>query len=86
MRVVKMEKEHRALLIAQVQVYLHEELDCDIGNLAAESLLDFVLKQAGAVVYNQAITDAHKVLSQQMERAEEELYALEQPMEFFRRD
>jgi len=49
-----------------------------IGELAAGNLLDFMLKQLGPIIYNQAISDARTVVMQQMERVEEEIYALEQ--------
>jgi uncharacterized protein (DUF2164 family) len=38
--------------------YLVENFDAESGDLKAKLLLDFCLQEIGAVVYNQAITDA----------------------------
>jgi uncharacterized protein (DUF2164 family) len=45
-----------------------------------------MIKQLGPIIYNQAIHDARTVVMQQMERMEEEIYALEQPLKLLKRD
>lgn len=76
MAVLKLPKEVREDLGARVQVYIREELDVTIGNLAAENLLFFVLEHVGSYVYNQALEDARFTARQQMERLDEELEVL----------
>ena len=45
-------------LIASLKRYVAENFDQDIGDLKAGLLLDYVLKEIGPSVYNQAIADA----------------------------
>ena len=40
--------------------YVAENLERDIGDLKADGLLDFFLKEIGPTVYNQAIADAQQ--------------------------
>ena len=50
--------EAEAQTLASLKRYFREELDQDIGDLKAKLLLDYLLKEVGPVVYNQAISDA----------------------------
>ncbi len=78
---LKIPKEEKTLLVRDFQDYLDDTLDEPVGNLAAEIMLDFVLRLVAPYVYNQAIADARKVLQQQMMRADDELSYLEQPID-----
>ena len=66
-------KENRTTSVQEIQAYFQKELDEDIGNLAAEFLLDFILEKIGPVIYNQAIEDAHTLMHQHVD----ELYSLQ---------
>ena len=80
MIVWKITREHKQFLVNKIQTYFDAEMSESIGELAAGNLLDFMLKQLGPTIYNQAISDAQIVVKQQMERVEEEIYALGQPV------
>ena len=43
-----------------IQRYVAENLEQDIGDLKADALLDYFLKEIGPTVYNQAIADAQQ--------------------------
>jgi uncharacterized protein (DUF2164 family) len=45
-------------LLASIKRYFAEHLEQDIGDLKASMLLDYVLKEIGPTIYNQAIVDA----------------------------
>lgn len=45
-------------LIVSIKRYAAENLDEEIGDLKAGLLLDYVLKEIGPAIYNQAIADA----------------------------
>ena len=47
-------------LQASIKRFTAEHLDEEIGDLKAALFLDFCLAEVGAVVYNQAVTDAQK--------------------------
>jgi uncharacterized protein (DUF2164 family) len=82
----KISREHKELLVGTIQSYFEVEMSEKIGELATGNLLDFMMKQLGPIIYNQAISDARTVVMQQMERVEEEIYALEQPLELPKRN
>ena len=44
--------------IVSIQRYFAENMDDEIGNLAAGALLGFFLKAVGPLVYNKAVADA----------------------------
>jgi uncharacterized protein (DUF2164 family) len=45
-------------ILASLTRYAAENLDQEIGDLKAGLLLDYVLKEIGPTIYNQAIADA----------------------------
>jgi len=76
--VLKIPREYKHSLVNEIQSYFETERSEKIGDLAAENFLEFMIKQLGPVIYNQAIKDCRAVVMQQMERVEDEIYALEQ--------
>jgi uncharacterized protein (DUF2164 family) len=52
--------ESSELIIASIKRYVSENLDQDIGDLKAGSLLDYFLREIGPTVYNKAIADAQE--------------------------
>lgn len=76
-----MPREQKEQLLNLIQSYFETERSETIGELAAGNLLAFMIKHLGPIIYNQAIRDAGAVVMQQMERVEEEIHALEQPLE-----
>lgn len=80
MNITKIPRDHKEQLIDRVQQYFEAELDGPIGNLAAEQLIDFMTKQLGPILYNQAIHDARQVIVERFQSMEDELYALERPL------
>lgn len=77
---LKIPKEQKMQIVSLVQQYFREERDEEIGNLAAEFLIDFMLKQTGPFIYNQAVEDVQSVLNQKMAALEEDVYALKMPI------
>jgi uncharacterized protein (DUF2164 family) len=73
MAVINFSKELKKQAIDDIKRYFLENREEDIGQLAAELLLAFMLEKVGAVIYNQAIRDAHTFMSEKVE----DLYALE---------
>jgi uncharacterized protein (DUF2164 family) len=46
--------------MASIKRYAREELDLDLGDLKAGAILEFVLREIGPTVYNQAVADAQR--------------------------
>jgi len=55
---IKLPPETVKQLQASIKRYFSEELEQDIGDLKAGMVLDYVVKEVGPSVYNQAISDA----------------------------
>lgn len=55
---IKLNEEAEKHAIDALKTYVREHSDWDMGDLAAELMLEFVLKEIGPIVYNQAISDA----------------------------
>ncbi len=55
---IKLEKDVHAYLIGSIKQFFLKELDEEIGDLKAERVLDFFVKEMGPSVYNRAIADA----------------------------
>ena len=52
--------------IASIRRYVADELDQDIGDLKADSVLDFFLKEIAPTIYNGAIADAQTYLRERV--------------------
>jgi uncharacterized protein (DUF2164 family) len=50
--------EARKQALASIRRYFDEELEQDIGDLKAQMVLDFILKEIAPSIYNNAIGDA----------------------------
>lgn len=59
---IVLKKEMRDELIRSIQRYFDVQMDEEIGNLAAGSLLGFMLEEIGPVIYNQAVADVQQHL------------------------
>lgn len=60
--------------IASIQRYFAENMEEDIGNLAAGALLGFFLKEIGPLVYNKAVADAQARLQVRVMELDVEVY------------
>ncbi|MCZ8520999.1 MULTISPECIES: DUF2164 domain-containing protein [Paenibacillus] len=85
MFIVKLPKDQKDQLIQRVQAYFEEERGEEIGDLAAEFLLDYMIKELGPFMYNAAIQDVVKVVGEKMTALEEDLHAMEKPVNSKRR-
>lgn len=73
---LKLPKEQKELLIQRVQAYFIDEREEELGDLAAEFLLDHMITLLGPVIYNQAIEEALAVIEQRNAALEEDLHAI----------
>ncbi|RJG20726.1 DUF2164 domain-containing protein [Massilia cavernae] len=60
--------------IGSIQRYFAENMDEPIGSLEAGSLLSFILKEIGPLVYNKAIADAQARLQERVAELDVEVY------------
>ena len=67
----------RKQAIASLKRYFDEVLDDDIGDLKADMMLDFILKEIAPTVYNQAIVEAQKYMQERVTDMDSTLFAAE---------
>lgn len=74
---IKLPKEQKDAIVRRLQAFFEEERSESIGSLAAEQILDFMLKEIGPYVYNKAISDVRIMMDQKLTQIEDDLYAME---------
>ncbi len=55
---IRLEKETHKQLVLSIKQFFAKHMDDEIGDMKAERVLEFCLKEIGPSVYNQAIADA----------------------------
>jgi len=60
---VTLDAQTEEYLLSSIRRFFADELDDDIGDLKARSVLDFFIREVGPSVYNQAIADAQATIS-----------------------
>lgn len=65
--------ETRKKAIKEIIAFFQTERDEEIGQLAADSLLDFFIEKIGPQLYNQGIDDAKDSLRKEIENIEVEM-------------
>ena len=65
-------------MVIAIQRYFQENLDEELGELGAQLLLEFFIRELGAPVYNQAIRDAHDFIQDKLVDLAGEFYEPEQ--------
>jgi uncharacterized protein (DUF2164 family) len=83
---LKFPHEQKEQVIANIQGYFDDERAEELGHLAAESLLEFMIKEIGPLIYNQAISDSRDLIIEKMASIEEDLYVLEKPVDINNRN
>ena len=59
---IKLSKDSEKYLIGSIKRFFAESMEDEIGDLKAARVLEFCVKEIGASIYNQAITDAQAYL------------------------
>ncbi|HEU5140624.1 MAG TPA: DUF2164 domain-containing protein [Bacillales bacterium] len=78
---IQFPKEQKEKIKDRIRQYFLDERGEEIGDLAAENLLDFITKEIGPVYYNQALNDAQKAVDERMANMEEDLLSMKRPIE-----
>lgn len=64
-------------MMIAIQRYFAEEREEEIGELAANNILEFITKNLGSYYYNQGVRDSRNIAVQRSQLLEEDLFALE---------
>lgn len=71
---IRLSDERRRDLVAALVRFHADEFDEELSTYRAERLLGFLMRALGAPVYNQAIQDARKFLSEKLEDLDVEFH------------
>jgi uncharacterized protein (DUF2164 family) len=55
---ITLSEKQQKLAAASIRRYFVDELDSEIGDLKSTLVLDFILREIGPTIYNEAIADA----------------------------
>ncbi|MEO8848669.1 MAG: DUF2164 domain-containing protein [Casimicrobiaceae bacterium] len=61
---IKLQRETEKYLLGSIKRYFADNMDAEIGDLKAATLLDFCVREIGPSIYNQAIADAQSYLQE----------------------
>lgn len=67
MQKIELTKEQKKRAVQDIKEYFYSERDEELGDLAAEIILDFIVDKIGVYIYNQAITDVQKYMTEKIE-------------------
>lgn len=73
MKPIVLSKEAKEDAIAEIKEYCRLENGEEISDFRAARLLEFILDKTGPLIYNQAIADAHRLMSEKID----DLFGLE---------
>lgn len=59
---VKVTRQRRDEMVSEIRNYFSKEREEEIGDLAADLILDFILEKIAPEIYNQGVFDAHKYM------------------------
>lgn len=64
---IELNKEQRLDIQVKLQEYFLNERGEELGDLAAGMLVDFIINEIGTVIYNKAVEDVHRYMSERVE-------------------
>ncbi len=75
MMTIELSKEAKQNALESLQKYFELNMDEPLGNLAAGSLLQFILEEIGPSVYNKGVADAQAKMQERISELDAEVYA-----------
>jgi uncharacterized protein (DUF2164 family) len=75
---IRITDERRERMLRSIRRFFAERFDRELSEYQAGELLDFLVKELGAPVYNQAIRDAHAFLEEKLTDLEGEFFEPEE--------
>jgi len=73
MKAIELGNELKQDALGGIKLFFQQQRDEELSNFQAAIVLEFILAELGPHIYNQALADAHTLMSQQIE----ELYGLQ---------
>ena len=64
---IELSKEQKKKVIEDIKHYFASERDEEIGDLAGEIMLDFIIEKIAPYFYNKAVEDIQKYMSEKID-------------------
>jgi uncharacterized protein (DUF2164 family) len=64
---IKLSREKKEEMIAEIKDYFLKEKEEELGNLAANLVLDFIIDKLAPEFYNQGVIDSYKYMTGRIE-------------------
>ncbi|WP_180954637.1 DUF2164 domain-containing protein [Bacillus sp. V5-8f] len=77
---IKFPLDQKSAMKSLIKEYVKREFDEEIGELAAENYLEFIIKEIGPYIYNRGVQDAKAVVQDRVMMMDEDLTSLERPI------
>ena len=74
---IEIEKEAAERMRESIRRYVDDEWELDIGDLKASLFLEFIAKEIGPSIYNQAVRDVKQQVLLQVDDVEDSLHQAE---------
>ncbi|NOH81741.1 DUF2164 domain-containing protein [Vibrio sp. RE86] len=79
---IEFTSQQKEAMSSELQRYLEDELDVEIGQFDADFLFDFIINKFGAAFYNKGLADAQSIMERKIIDIADEIYEIEQVSEF----
>jgi uncharacterized protein (DUF2164 family) len=80
---IELAAEAKRTAIESIQKYFETNMNEPIGNLAAGSLLSFILEEIGPTIYNKGVADAQERIQSRLSELDIEVH--EEEFQYWRR-
>lgn len=64
---IKLSKEKREQMNLEIKSYFQKERDEELGDLASDLILDFIIEELASEFYNQGVYDAYQYMNDRLE-------------------
>lgn len=71
---IELSKEARKAAVSSIERYFNENMEEKIGNMTADSLLQFFIEEVGPSIYNKAVADVQARLQSRIIELDVEVY------------
>ncbi|WP_175615958.1 DUF2164 domain-containing protein [Piscibacillus halophilus] len=71
--------EQKRQMLEQVKSFFYEERAEEIGEIAAERFLEFMMEELGPHFYNLGLEEAKNIVEEKITNLDEDILALERP-------
>ncbi|MES2208273.1 MAG: DUF2164 domain-containing protein [Pseudomonadota bacterium] len=71
---IQLSKEVRKEAISSIERYFSENMEEQIGNIAADALLGFFIEEIGPAIYNKAVSDVQEQMQLRVSELDIEIH------------